>query len=499
MSFSSRRDDATVEEAAEASSLLRWGVYWLLIAIAIGGVSGRILAVNSVDFVRLEKFLKDSQKRPDWQKQRPFLSANDRSRWATIRSLVEHGTYAIDEIVAEPNWDTIDVVKHDDQGRAAPKPDEGHIYSSKPTLLPTIMAGEYWLIVKLTGKTLATNPYAIGRAMLITFNVLPLMIYFILWGKVADRLGTTDWGRIFTMACATLGTFLTTFAVVLNNHLPAAVTAMATLYLALRITQDGERRAWIFILTGLCAALTAANELPALSLLAAVGALLLWQAPRPTLLAFTPAALLVAVAAFGTNYIAHHRLTTPYAHKYTDGDNWYAFQYIRDGKVRDSYWGKIQGRSEIDKGEPSVGRYALHALVGHHGIFSLTPVWLLSVVGLGILLFDREAEWRQWGLLIAAVSVVCLTFYIFIVKMEERNYGGSTSGFRWVFWMAPLWLTAMLPAADWMSRRRGWQILAAVLLAASVLSVSYPTWNPWTHPWPYDLMESMGALAPPTP
>ena len=46
------------------------------------------------------------------RKQRPFLSGNDRSRWDTIRALVEHGTYAIDDIVAEPNWDTIDMVQH---------------------------------------------------------------------------------------------------------------------------------------------------------------------------------------------------------------------------------------------------------------------------------------------------------------------------------------------------------------------------------------------------
>ena len=29
--------------------------------------------------------------------------------------------------------------------------DEGHLYSSKPPLLATLMAGEYWVIHKLTG------------------------------------------------------------------------------------------------------------------------------------------------------------------------------------------------------------------------------------------------------------------------------------------------------------------------------------------------------------
>ncbi len=34
-------------EDEEGSSLLRWGVYWLLIAIAIGGILGRMLAVST--------------------------------------------------------------------------------------------------------------------------------------------------------------------------------------------------------------------------------------------------------------------------------------------------------------------------------------------------------------------------------------------------------------------------------------------------------------------
>ncbi len=41
--------------------------------------------------------------------------------------------------------------------------------------------------------------------------------------------------------------------------------------------------------------------------------------------------------------------------------------------------------------------YALHVLVGHHGIFSLTPIWLLSVLaGIVLLLARRDgcANWR---------------------------------------------------------------------------------------------------------
>jgi hypothetical protein len=52
----------------------------------------------------------------------------------------------------------------------------------------------------------------------------------------------------------------------------------------------------------------------------------------------------------------------------------------------------------------------------------------------------------------------------------------------------------MIPAADWFSR--GWlrQGVALLLVALSALSASYPTWNPWQHPWIAVWMNYMGWL-----
>jgi hypothetical protein len=487
------------------TTALRRSMYLLWIAAAVGSVLGRVLAVNAVDMIRLEHYLKkrlesslaEARQRGDeqavrryeaelargtWRKQRPFLSANDRSRWCTVRALVEHGTYKIDAIVSQPNWDTIDMVKHDGAGRPAPGPDEGHLYSSKPPLYATLMAAPYWLIHKLTGWTLGTHPYAIGRMLLVMFNVLPLAAYWLVLARLVDRYAATDGGRCLVMAAATFGTFLTTFAVVINNHLPAAICALLALYAAMRIWCDGERRWPYFACCGLFGALTVTFELPAAALACLLAAMLLYKSPRHTLAAAAPAAVAVAAAFFGTNYAAHGRWSPPYAHR-SPQDNWYDYQYRLPGetRVRQSYWSDRHSRSPIDQGEPSPAVYAVHVLVGHHGIFSLTPLWLLTIPGL-VLWCRQPGGTRAIGCLIAIVSLVVIAFYL-ARPVDDRNYGGMTSGFRWTFWLIPLWLVGLIPIADRASGRPWLQIACALLLCLSALSAAYPTWNPWTHPW----------------
>src|SRR6476659_2107985 len=82
--------------------LFRRSIYALLIAVSAGMMIARIARVES----------------SDPKSQTPFLSANDRSRWATIRSLGDDGTYSIDHIIFDQKgnlvrgWHTIDLVRH---------------------------------------------------------------------------------------------------------------------------------------------------------------------------------------------------------------------------------------------------------------------------------------------------------------------------------------------------------------------------------------------------
>ena len=86
------------------------------------------------------------------------------------------------------------------------------------------------------------------------------------------------------------------------------------------------------------------------------------------------------------------------------------------------------------------------------------------------------------------VSIVVIVFYIF----KTNNYGGWSIGPRWLLWLTPLLLVAMLPVADKLSECRKGRALGYVLLAISVFSASFPYMNPWRMPWLYQLLESYG-------
>jgi len=505
--------DAPRDPAGGLSAATRWSVYALLIAVALGQATGKILAVNSWDLARLEKQRIDAalsrteddlragglsgaalkaalgERREELEEelrlQRPFLSANDRSRWMAIRAIAENGDHEIDPFLEEPTWDTIDMVQH--PGRDG----EPHQYSSKPPLLMVLLAGPYWLLMQLTGTTLGESPYVLGRTLLVLFNGGALVLMLTCAGRIVERVGRGDIDRLFAMATLSFGTQLAAFTPVLNNHLFGAAAAAATCDAWLTLLASDRRRVGLSVAAGLAAGLTVACELPALALATLVALSLVVLRPRETALGFAPAAVLVAAAFFGTNYWAHASLRPPYAHRSeTDpADNWYDYEYTVGGRTRDSYWRDRQG---IDVGEESRAVYALHTLIGHHGVFSLTPVWLLSVVGVFALLRSQDGPTRQFAWATLAVSAACLVFYIGLRPQDDRNYGGATSGFRWMFWLAPLWAVTLTPAVRWLSRTRLGVALAATLLALSAMSASYPTWNPWSSPWLYRWMEYLG-------
>jgi hypothetical protein len=523
----------------------RWqqAICWGLIFLALATISYRLMLVRS------------SSGRT------PMLSANDRSRWATVRALVHHGTYELDEVIFRGSperrnsaWYSIDLVRH--RGWDGKE----HYYSSKPPLLATLLAGKYWVVQQLTGMTLRYDIFPVIRILLFTTNILPLLLYFVLLKRWVEDYTSRPWSRVYLMAAATFGTLITPFAVTLSNHLPAAISALVATYLAIRIFRGQSESVWSYFFCGMAAAFTVANELPALAFAALLSLWLIVLRPRLTLLAYLPGAAVVAAAFFGTNYLAHGTLRPAYAHRsdgpvlarlelappWTNdrvveesapvteeeraaltevgvavspealwqtrvtGEGWQLWDPVTEQRFACSWegdrlevrrWGQWYEyersywlpdvKQGVDRGEPNPWIYAFHALLGHHGIFSLTPIWFLSLWGV-YWAWKESPPVSRWTIMsIALVTVVCLAFYLTRPQID-RNYGGVSCGLRWMIWLTPLWLYCMLPGLDRIFARRSLIILAWLLLAVSAFSAWYPALNPWSHPWLFELFDHFG-------
>lgn len=444
--------DNDYDPARDTGRGFRLGIYALLILSSLVYFAVRVRYVTARD------------------KQTPFLSANDRSRWCGVEALLSERTFMIDSPIKRKGWNTIDKVSHyGNDGKQ-------HYYSSKPPLLYILLTGETWAVERILGYRLSYKPFLIGRTVVGITNGALILVFFLTVCRAVERWGRSNWGRIFVVAFATWGTLLSPFAVSINNHLPGVVAVAIAFYQLLRIWYEDAEGNWRYAVCGFAAACTVVCELPALAFLVGILGALCIKSPRRTLAFAVPIVLLVGFAFVGSNYLAHGTLKFPYMHRAEGKDwregNWYNYE--------GSYWLNPQS---VDVGEPSKARYGFHVILGHHGLISLTPAWLLSIYGTWLLIAKRKHH--ATALAIIGLTAMCLIFFILMRPVGDRNYGGSTCGFRWMFWLMPLWIIAMIPAADRVMRMPKMRWLAIAALGVSIFSACYHGMNPWTHPWIY--------------
>jgi hypothetical protein len=273
----------------------------------------------------------------------PILSANDRSRWCTVWTLVEQGTFQIDYFESTQGtesdyFDTTDQTAADQKRKIQgwnsidKVMKGGHYYSSKPPLLSTCVAGVYWclkhgfgmhlmridtieqeMVVDYTKRPPVTRNYKFKihqvvhgtvQVILVLVNVIPFAISLWLLSRLVEQHAKSDLTRVFVVTAAAWGTFLSTFLITLNNHTVAANFILWSMCAALKILSDGSMRRRWFILAGFFAAFAVTSELPSGIYLLWLGLLLLRADWRRTLIWFTSAALIPLAANFYLNYLS---------------------------------------------------------------------------------------------------------------------------------------------------------------------------------------------------
>lgn len=502
-----------------------------------------------------------------------MIGANDISRWCTVWSLLERGTYAIDECPWQA--ETQDKVFKPDpwmtgatDGKNATTEPVKKFYSSKPPMMPTLIAAGLYPFRQVVGKPLdyQTETARIPRnvrvkddkapggvrielqtpepfkwslhvvylkPVLIVLNVLPFALMLVRYRRFLDDGEYPDWAWLASLSAFAFGTFLTVFTSTLNNHLVAAWAAFFAFLAAIRAVNDPINRWQPYAQAGFFGAFCACNELPALSLFVLLGLVLAGKSFRRTLTAFVPAALIPFLAFFASQYAAMGTFVPAYAE--FGGD---AYEYAG------SYWTTPLDLDYYDKHPEPRAVYMGHMLVGHHGIFSLSPIFLFAMAGIASRMGSRtyrtialglacvvivaagcayrmhkdgaidplKMTWAAWllplwlmiiprgidprsnpGKAVAAwVSIILSVVIVGFYGYKTNNYGGSTQGLRWLFWLIPLWIF-FLPdgfrsGAECLKCRR----LGYLALAISFISVGYAIRSPWTHPWLLDLLDRVG-------
>ena len=517
----------------------------LLIVVASAQVAGRIATVARLYEPSLLRDPKTPGLSPAWPTARPdpspFLSSNDRSRWGTVRALVEDGTYILGKRdrdlvfqtaflpLFQTEWNTAlgsagaahrlrlnadsGFLLKEDAWRSVDRvlnPQTLEYQSSKPPLLPTLVAGPVELLEWLTGWKPSTHPFEVGRAVLLLVNWLPWTLYLIVFWRLLQRFEVGDAARLVTLALACFATLVQPYLVVFNNHTPGTFCALFLLHALAVEFLDKRGGAWKglpgsqlseriqveyldppsgawknlwLVWAGLAAGFGVTCEMPELSLAGLAGLLLLARAPGRAVLFYGGACLLVMAVAVAVNKVATGRYSPVYSEF---GSPWYEYEgssWYDPGKLKRGIdWARR------NMGE-TVPEYAFHLLVGHHGLFSLTPVFALALPGAWLAAKGRNRD-AAAGLLwhFAWMALACTVVLVGFYLIKSDNYGGNCCSARWLQWLTPLLLLAALPAIERLTRTRGGMALLGMLAFFSIISAASSNHSPWRRPWLYDLM-----------
>lgn len=392
-------------------------------------------------------------------------SWNDGSRLATVEALVDHGTFAIDESIFHQEYPPGHRLSSYTQPALIPVKTQdkllidGHYYSDKTPVPAVLMAGEYWLIQRLTGLRASDDPATFSYAM----AVLSSGISYVIACLCVFGMGRVAGLNLFMSVALTLsfamGTLAWTYSRSVNGHIMQLAATAGVCLLVMKMAQQrlrGEvhfsRIAWAGFLTGLAYTLDVGVGPP----LVATTACLMWYL-RPGLR---------SVAVFGLAALPwlglHHGINYAIAGTVTPANA--NVEYLTwPGSPFDTT--NMTGQWNHD-GIGSFLKYAGDMLFGRKGFVGHNlPIWV-AVGGVFMLAY----HYRELRPQLAFATVTCLGVWL-IYAMFSNNWSGHCVSIRW---FVPLLAPAYLVIAHFLARfptlRWSFWVLTfwGVLVAASV-------------------------------
>jgi hypothetical protein len=379
-------------------------------------------------------------------------NTNVGSRYGTVEGLVNHGTFAITKTRYVR---TIDKVKYKDD-----------YYSSKPPLLPTATAGVYWVWRAISGYDIRTDEQKVVRLTNTVMGAFLHLLLLIFWMRFLFLITSRPEVVLLGVAAMGFGYLGVGYAIELNNHSPAGTLTLIGFYYAFRLRNeiDVTRRHWVTC--GLILGILPGVDLPSLATTTMLGLYLASKDWKQTLMWWLPFVLPGIALSMMLNYLAADSIKPVYLRREL---------YDYPG----SYWKNPRGIDDLR--EPK-HIYGFHLLLGHHGLFSMTPVLFASLIGLYRAWRKRlidgplgNRDLRAEALVVMAVVGAMLYFYIF----KTRNYGGNCVGFRWSIGFTPLLFFFF---GVWLSSCRV-RLQHVLFVGASIAFTMIHIWDIFWTPW----------------
>src|SRR5688572_12446800 len=181
-----------------------------------------------------------------------MVSDEELSRLATVQAMVEHGTLAIDET---DFTSTQLKVRRD-----------GHWYSDQPPVMSALLAPSYWVMSRAAGIDFATKPHVAIYLLTLLGVTLPVALSAGLIYRMGRLFELRRPWRATLGLVAVLSSGMVSYATVLNPHAPAAALVLCASACLIHVSLTNKRlhgSVWLS-LAGLCAALAAAIDPPAI-------------------------------------------------------------------------------------------------------------------------------------------------------------------------------------------------------------------------------------------
>jgi hypothetical protein len=410
---------------------------------------------------------------------RPYAGAwNDGSRLATVESLVDRHTWAIDDsIYIEPakadrrpyDPDNALVAKY---GTLDKLLIDGHFYSDKSPVPAVLMVVPYQLWRWAGGPAATERPDLFARGMTWLFAALPYVLAVWAVSRMTRSVGVSrPWDLVLTAGFA-FASLALPYAEHVNNHILLLAIACGITEAAVRLgPMSVGRAAWLGALAGFGYTIDLGAGPP---LAVAVAGLVVWQSRdwRKVLVFGLTAAPFVVVNHAITYAIAG---TIGPANAKTEYLDWPGSPFT--GPLATGGW--------HHKSIALAGLYAFDLLYGKKGFLTYSPPLMLAGIGLPLLLYRRVREWPA----LVAMALWALAAWL-LYAATSHNLSGECLSIRWfVPLLAGGYLTLAIVVREFPRARID---LAILMAGAFAMAPEFLIGGPWYRRIPYTYWPTIG-------